>query len=237
MSDDANGSTDGTGTALGGDAGNNNGDGQGEGQQQTALGGDAGAGQQNAGGGDDAGGQGGNGDGNGSGDGQPTGAPEKYEAFKVPEGLSLEGEQLQAFEALAKEANMTQDAAQAALDMGAKAVQDAMSAADQAYTDQVAGWLDASKKLPDLGGENFDKTIAECAAVFDAAGDVGNELRAALNETGMGNHPAMIKFVHQFHQFVKEGQFIDGAQSGDETPRDAAQILYGSTPNGQQATH
>lgn len=53
-----------------------------------------------------------------------------------------------------------------------------------------AGWAD---KVRAEYGPAFDQTLADARSVVKRYGDA--ELAAALNETGLGDHPAVVRFV------------------------------------------
>jgi hypothetical protein len=51
---------------------------------------------------------------------QPVGAPEKYEDFKLPEGMPVNKEMTEGFKSVAKKLNLTQSQAQDLVDFSAK---------------------------------------------------------------------------------------------------------------------
>jgi hypothetical protein len=59
---------------------------------------------------------------------------------------------------------------------------------------------------------------------------LSDALKAALNETGIGNHPEVIRFVYRIGQElkVKEGGFTPGG-SGGSVQKDPSQILFGGS--------
>jgi len=98
---------------------------------------------------------------------KPEGAPEKYEAFKVPEGVTIDETAATEFGALAKELNLTQENAQKLVDYQIK-FQQAQNAK-----------LDAIAKLAACGFDNHKAFIGFFATV-------GKTLKEDKFETGKG---------------------------------------------------
>lgn len=145
--------------------------------------------------------------------------PEKYE-FKAPEGSELNPEVMTKFEGVAKELGLTQEAAQKVVD--AMAPQIAAAQAAQLATIKN-GWADSARTDKEFGGEKLAENLAVAKKALDAFGSP--ELRTLLNDTGLGNHPEIIR------AFFKAGQKISGSNfvPGGTTPSassSAAATLY-----------
>ncbi|NBX31867.1 MAG: hypothetical protein EBR07_03945 [Planctomycetes bacterium] len=78
---------------------------------------------------------------------KPEGAPEKYE-FKAPEGKQLDAETVQAFSEVAKELNLTQDAAQKMLTAMSEKIGTRQAAQVEAVRSQWAESSKADKEAP-----------------------------------------------------------------------------------------
>jgi hypothetical protein len=62
--------------------------------------------------------------------------------------------------------------------------------------EQRKDWLETARKDPEIGGNNWDATMREGARALDQLGfPKGSPLRNALDESGFGNHPEMIRFA------------------------------------------
>lgn len=170
----------------------------------------------------------------GSGDGEdgaPAGAPEKYE-MTAPEGSTFDTASFEAVEPVLRELGLTNDQAQKLVNGYAEKIVPAlMERANGAVLQQAADtrreWADAFAADPEIGGANKDRTIADAARAFDHYGlKKGEGIRQLLDESGLGNHPDMIRFVARVGRDLDEGSFERGAAVSE--PKTAEQKLYGS---------
>lgn len=146
----------------------------------------------------------------------PAGPPETYE-------LSLEGVELDAAlvaeaEPIFRELGLSNDQANALLPLAPKLMEQAQNSVIQKLVDDGAqqrkAWLDAYHADPEIGGAKRTETEHLAAKGLDALGfkntgfgDDGKQphpFRAALNETGFGNHPDMIRAFRAIGQMVGE---------------------------------
>lgn len=155
--------------------------------------------------------------------GEPEGAPEEYADFSAPEGVDLNTDALASFKELAKTNNLTQEAAQKYVDIAAKLVADQQ----QAFVDDVLatrqGWLDAAKADPAFGGENLDANLAIAKRGLEA--HASPELRKLFDETGLGNHPEIIRAFISIGKTVAEDKVVTGGSAASPTA-DIAERLY-----------
>ena len=148
------------------------------------------------------------------------GAPEQYEAFKVPEGFTLEGDRLGQATEFFKAKGWTQEQAQEAVDLYAQMAGQDAAAMQQAMEaqrlQQVEQWgVDAKQQL----GAKYDETVGLATTAVKAINDP--ELTKAFNDLGWGNHPTMIKAFAFFGGFLRDSK-VDG--------------LGGTTTSGTQST-
>ena len=143
---------------------------------------------------------------------KPTGAPEAYTDFTLPEGIDMDVGTLDAFKGLAKELNIPQEAAQKLIDLQTTLVAKQADAYQQAVVAQGQKWAAEVKSDPELGGENYDKSVASAIKVIQSFGDPA--LTELLNDSGLGNHPALFKFCHRISAAISEDKFVmPGSQS------------------------
>lgn len=150
-------------------------------------------------------------------------APETYE-FKAPEGMVLDPAQVEAFTPVAKELGLTNDQAQKLVDLQVAAT----TASAKRWTDQVAAWGEEAKADPEFGKQNLGKSTAAVAKALDKFGSP--EARKALDDSGMGNHPALLKLFRAVGLAMGEDNFATGNSGGGGTPRTAAEILFPNHP-------
>lgn len=143
---------------------------------------------------------------------KPTGAPEAYTDFTLPEGVDMDAGTLDAFKGLAKELNIPQEAAQKLIDLQTALATKQADAYQQAVVAQSQKWAAEVKNDPELGGENYDKSVASAIKVIQSFGDPA--LTELLNDSGLGNHPALFKFCHRISAAISEDKFVmPGSQS------------------------
>lgn len=163
-------------------------------------------------------------------EGAAAGAPEKYE-LTPPEGFeAIDAALMGEAEPVLRELNLSNEQAQKLVPLVGKAIQDAVAKANDAGARQVSdlrkGWADAFDADPEIGGANRKATEAAAAKAFDHYGlKPGEGLRQLLDESGLGNHPDMIRFVARVGRDLAEGSF----ERGDivPQPKTSERKLYG----------
>ena len=169
----------------------------------------------------------GNKDGTQADDKKADGAPEKYE-FKAPEGREYDAEVINNFSEVAKELNLSQDAAQKLLDKMAPIVeQRQIQQIEQVRTQ----WAEAARADKEFGGEKLSENLAVAKKALDQFGTP--ELRTLLNESGLGNHPDVIRFMFRAGKAISEDRYVGGdvGKGGKSQPKgfnDLAAALYES---------
>ncbi|MBI3564797.1 MAG: hypothetical protein HY079_06345, partial [Elusimicrobia bacterium] len=153
---------------------------------------------------------------------KPQGAPEKYQDFKLPEGMKLEAAAMDQFTALAKKMNLSQEAAQEGLDFYTKIVAQDREASIRSFDELKASWLEESKKA---FGSTFESDLAVASKAIERFGPP--DLKKVLNESGLGNHPAILRWAHAVGKSISEDKFVEGA--GRETPKSDAELFYGDS--------
>ena len=165
----------------------------------------------------------------------PEGAPENYEFnAKVADApQELDPEVLTAFGDVAKELNLTQEAAQKVLDKVAPVVQAKQA---KALEDAKAGWVNDSQSDEEFGGENFDANLKTAKSALDTFGN--DALKSLLVETGFGNHPEIIRFMYRAGKAISEDSYIGNSEGADSLrtsgPKDfnaIANSLYSNQQN------
>lgn len=154
------------------------------------------------------------------GDGQQQQDPpqDPYKDLSLPGGAAVDAQEMAKYKELAKTINLKPEDAQRILDFEAERLSAGAAAAAAAWQEQVK--QEHGDKLPIV--------MATCAKAIDKFG--GDELRTLLDQTGLGNHPLMVKAFFQAGSLLKEDKQVDsnGAAKGDVT---FAQALYGKRSN------
>ena len=150
------------------------------------------------------------------------GPPEDYE-FQAPEGMELDQQMLEQFKPLAKELGLSQEAAQKFVDMYAERMQGFQQERENAIAQQQQQWADQAKQDEEIGGEQFDQNVETARKAIDTFGS--DDLKGFLDETGLGNHPEMIRFAARVGAKISEDTLIPGGQGGGQS-KSAADVLF-----------
>lgn len=154
-------------------------------------------------------------------DAKLTGAPDAYEDFTLPEGMEMDTEVLGEFKNLAKELNIPQAKAQQLIDFQSQLATKQAEQYQAAVTKQAQDWAASIKSDPEVGGENYEKSVASAVKVIQSFGDPA--LTELLNTSGLGNHPALFKFCHRISAAISEDKFVmPGSQTN--TPKEMSLI-------------
>jgi hypothetical protein len=145
-------------------------------------------------------------------------APEEYAEFTKPEGLEFDPDALSEFKIFAKEQDLTQEQAQKLLEFGGAKIKAMTEAPYKLWAETQAKWQEEVKADPEIGGTKFQDSVKTAALVFepgesnpfvkDAA--EAESLREALNATGAGNNPAIVKLFVKMGNILKEPGSLTG---------------------------
>lgn len=150
-------------------------------------------------------------------------APEKYEDFKMPDGVEVDKTLLEKAVPLFKEANLPQEMAQKLVDMYAAQVAEQAKAQQETWGKVREDWVSTAKADKEIGGDNWDGKVSDAKLALDKFGTP--ELRKALNDFGMGDHPEVIRIFSRIGALVKDDKLHLG-QGSPAAAKSAAQLLY-----------
>jgi hypothetical protein len=155
---------------------------------------------------------------------EAEGAPEAYE-FKAPDGQEFSPEVLGAFSEAAKESGLSQEAAQKMLDKLAPAFVERQAHALEAARTQ---WETDAKADKEFGGDKLSENLSLAKKALDQFGTP--ELRALLNQSGLGNHPEIIRAFYRAGKAISEDRVITG-QGGAAAQNGAREFYAASNMN------
>lgn len=160
----------------------------------------------------------------GSADKSKGGAPEKYGDFKLPDGVEMDKAMLEGFLPVAKELGLSQEAAQKLVDFQSQYVAHAQKAQQEAYDNMLQDWVNAAKADKDIGGPAFNENVGFAAKAIKQFGTP--ELRAALDATGVGNHPEFIRVFAKIGKAMSEDKFHVSNAEPAAGPKSLAERLF-----------
>ncbi|TPQ24930.1 hypothetical protein [Methylomonas koyamae] len=162
--------------------------------------------------------------GNTSGSEQQTGAPETYADFTVPDGVAVDQELLGEFTTTAKALNLRQEDAQKLADLGAKMAQKISNDMYAQHQANVESWVEQVKADPEIGGDKLEASLAVVPPVLKTFGS--DALVELLDQTGYGNHPAIVKFFVNVGKAIGEDTLVPGGANTAGGEKTIAQRMY-----------
>lgn len=130
--------------------------------------------------------------------------------FKAPEGMALDQVALGEWQTVAKEAGLTPEAAQRAVDVAVGMLQ----RQQEAQAAMVTTWTEQVTADKEIGGDKLQENLAVARKALETFGTP--ELRDVLNMTGLGNHPEVIRAFYRAGKTISEDVFVPGAARGSE---------------------
>jgi hypothetical protein len=169
------------------------------------------------------------------------GAPAKYEDFKVPEGFELDKDVATEFGTIAKRHNLTQSGAQELVDFYVNKTKEAFDAPFNAYMDKRQEWRDQINSDSEIGGSKLNGVKVSIGKLIDSFGDakVAEAFREAMDYTGAGDNPAVVKGLYALAKRLTEGAAVRGNGPSPEGMREpglparpgAAAAIYPHLPS------
>lgn len=147
---------------------------------------------------------------------------ESYEAFTMPDGMEVDEALVGRFTPVAKELELDQAGAQKLVDLFAEIQAEAAEAQTTSWNAMQEQWAEDAKGDKEMGGDKWDETVSLAARARDKFGTPA--LKDALNATGAGNHPELIRFFARIGRLVGEDGFVSGETK--PAPKTTAEVMY-----------
>lgn len=150
--------------------------------------------------------------------------PFKPEEIKFSNAeLTIDPEVAGEFSSIVNEFGIPRDAIAKLVALQEKTMSAASEAGSRSWNELQDRWQNEVKADKEIGGPALTANLARIGQLLDTYGSP--EVRAALDLTGAGNNPAIVKFMSKIASALTEGGFVSGnlPSSG---PADAASILY-----------
>ena len=165
--------------------------------------------------------------------------PEAYADFTAPEGITLDPELLKEATPLFKEFKLPQEGAQKLVDLYNKHVGGLRAELLAGIEKTRSEWRDQIKADTEIGSK-LDAVKVEIGRAKDK---LPEPIRQAFNEamdfTGAGDHPAIVRAFYELAKLVNEGTHVTGkapstlgqTNDGKAARPTAAQALYPNLPH------
>lgn len=124
----------------------------------------------------------------------------------------------------AKEHNLSNEVAQKILAEKESQVDQFMEGLKSEHERRTQQWLEDSTNDPEIGGEKLKLSAERAKRAIEAFGTP--ELSEALDTTGYGNHPEVVKIFSKIGQLIEDDKIVMPGKSG--VARSQADILYGN---------
>lgn len=154
------------------------------------------------------------------------------EKLTLPEGFEA-GAQFDEFKELAKEAGISGTHAQKMVALAATAMKANMDKVYGEWNETQTKWVSEVKADPELGGTKLDEVKQTISKLLDNSELSDPKFREALDFTGAGNNPAIIRTLYRWAQRLSEG----GSVPGDPAPRKGDGSLSTERPGLAQAIY
>ena len=147
------------------------------------------------------------------------GAPENYE-FAASEEYQADSQVLDVFKDAAKDLNLSNEAAQKLVDKMAPKIAQRQVEQIQAVQQE---WAATAKADKEFGGEMLAENLSVAKKALDAFGTP--ELSALLNQSGLGNHPEVIRMMYRAGKAISADSYVgpsQGSGAAKSQPKDMA---------------
>lgn len=167
--------------------------------------------------------------------------PPTYEAFTIPDDVSLEPERLKEFTDILGEFEgktkadhaFVQEFGQKAVDFHVSEVKKTVEALNrslaESWENTKTEWKDSFMKDPEIGGNRWQTTVDAASSFIRTHGGTAeqqSEFRKLMDMSGVGNHPAMIRLLASAGRAMSEGRPL-AASSPVSPPKSKVATMYG----------
>lgn len=149
-------------------------------------------------------------------------------ALKLPEGSFLDSGELERTTAEATASGLSQEAAQKLLESKSAAVA-SVRKSDEAKFTQLSRvqWVEELKADKDFGLTQYDETVKFASKAFEKFGDA--DLKKALNETGYGNFPSLVRWAARVGRAMSEDGIVRPGGGGPSGAKSLEETFYGGS--------
>lgn len=152
--------------------------------------------------------------------------PASYK-ITLPEGFTTDEALMTELKGIAAKGKIPQADLQAFMDKYAKSSLEAAKAPYKLWQDTQKAWVAEIKADKEIGGANLDANLAFGKRFLESLPNA-KEVKEALDFTGAGNNPQIVKAFIAAGKLLAEGKLVQGTP-GKGSGKTAAQILYPST--------
>ena len=180
------------------------------------------------------------------GESQPQQEPQGYEPFVIPEGFSMNDEQVTDVTSFAKDLGLDQANAQKAVDKHFELMSKVRDQGTQAQEAMHQEWASAARTDKEFGGNDLQENLSGARKAMNSfsepatdakgkavlhkdgpmKGQQMSEMEVLMGESGWGNHPAMIRVFHRINKAMSADSYVTGSLVPPTTKKTQAETLY-----------
>ncbi len=146
---------------------------------------------------------------------KPALVPDKYE-LKLPEGSQLDAKAIERISAVAKTQKLSNDAAQALLESEDAGIAAYAESQKQQVAEKTKAWVTEIQNDKELGGDAFSHNAELASRVLNRY--ASESFREILSQTGLGNHPELVRIFTRIGKAMSEDQLILPGSQGGSVP-------------------
>lgn len=144
--------------------------------------------------------------------------------LKLPEDMQFEPASIEAFKAIASEAKLAPEVAQKIVDGHVAALKASAEKANALFEAEQKAWQESLKADAEIGGEHFEANVSHAKRAVAKFG--GSELAGLLRESGLGNHPLLVKAFVKIGKAMSEDSVAGSRSSPSTAAGDPLVSLY-----------
>lgn len=153
--------------------------------------------------------------------------PEAFdlEKLELPEGITIPEDKREALTGIAQKHGLSNEAMKDLMALQADSLKTQAAAPYKLWQDTQVGWQNEIKADKEIGGDKLPATLQTVSKALDQYGTPG--VRQALDYTGAGNNPEIVRTIHAMAKALGEGGHVNGnPPNGRQGPIDAASAIY-----------
>lgn len=148
--------------------------------------------------------------------------------LQLPEASLFDAAALEGIAAFARELALSPEAAQRLVERDSRMLEQFSDHVDSLiageHKERVENWAKETKESPDLGGAKYAETLVLAGKAMSQFATPA--LRAALKETGFGNHPEVVRLFVAIGKAVSEDSFTTKGAEEAGSQADVAKTMF-----------
>lgn len=150
-----------------------------------------------------------------------------YKDIQLPEGMTLQKENTDKFNALAEKLNLSQKGANELMTLAVEHTKHIQTSLGDAFAqtqkEKTEGYKKELEKDPEIGGVKLKETLEVANIAYEKLSN--NTVQDLLLEAGLNHHPEIVRMFYNMGKFMQDDKIRDG-KNPSKSPQTAKDILY-----------